>query len=101
MKQRLIVVGLLAILGTPALAAMQNVTLSIPGMTCAACPITVKAALNKVDGITRIDINYKKRQAIVTFDDQKIAVEDLTQATANTGYPSSLKNMGFPEEEKL
>ena len=29
----------------------QTVTLSVPGMTCAACPITVKKALSKVEGV--------------------------------------------------
>lgn len=43
---------LAALLSMPAWAAMQTVTLSVPDMTCAACPITVKAALNKVDGVS-------------------------------------------------
>ena len=34
----------------PVWAATQTVTLAVPGMTCAACPITVKKALSKVEG---------------------------------------------------
>lgn len=30
----------------PVWAATQTVTLAVPGMTCAACPITVKKALS-------------------------------------------------------
>lgn len=33
-------------LAAPAWAAAQAVTLLVPGMTCAACPFTVKAALS-------------------------------------------------------
>ncbi len=89
MKARFALITLLALLSTPALAARQTVTLSVPGMTCAACPFTVKAALNKVDGVTQVDVSYSEREAVVTFDDTQTSVEALTQATANAGYPST------------
>ena len=71
--------------------APQTVTLDVPGMTCAACPITVKKAISKVDGVSKVDVSYEKRQAVVTFDDAKTSVEALTQASENAGYPASLK----------
>lgn len=76
---------------SPALAAMQTVTLSVPGMTCATCPITVKAALSKVEGVSKTEVKYEKREAVVTFDNAKTGVQKLTQATTNAGYPSSVK----------
>lgn len=76
----------------PAWAATQTVTLSVPGMTCAACPITVKKAISKVDGVSKTDVNFDKREAVVTFDDAKTSVQKLTKATADAGYPSSIKN---------
>lgn len=91
MKARIALIALLALLSPPAVAARQTVTLSVPGMTCAACPITVKAALNKVDGVSQIDVSYPDREAMVTFDDAKTTVEALLQATANAGYPSTVK----------
>lgn len=36
----------LAAFVAPVFAATQTVTLSVPGMTCASCPITVKHALS-------------------------------------------------------
>lgn len=76
----------------PAWAAMQTVTLSVPGMTCESCPITVKHALSKVDGVSKTDVSFEKRQAIVTFDDAKTNVQKLTKATQDAGYPSSVKH---------
>lgn len=72
-------------------AAPQTITLSVPGMTCAACPITVKKALTKVDGVQKVEVSYEQRSAVVTFDDAKTTVEALTKATENAGYPSSVK----------
>ncbi|WP_455025037.1 mercury resistance system periplasmic binding protein MerP [Marinobacter fonticola] len=90
-----------ALLSMPALATMQTVTLSIPGMTCSACPITIKLALNKMDGVSQVDVSYPDREAVVTFDDTLTSVEALTEATANAGYPSTLKpsnaSREFPE----
>ena len=39
------------IVSVPVIAATKTVTLSVPGMNCAACPITVKKALGKVPGV--------------------------------------------------
>jgi mercuric ion binding protein len=81
----------LAAIVTSASAAWQSVTLSVPGMTCATCPFTVKKALSRVDGVSKIEVRYEKREAIVTFDDTRTSVRKLTKATENAGYPSSLK----------
>lgn len=75
----------------PVWAATQTVTLSVPGMTCAACPITVKKALAKVEGVHQVEVSYEQRAAVVTFDDAKASVPQLTRATEDAGYPSSVK----------
>jgi len=90
-KKLAALVALAATLATPAWAAVQTVTLSVPGMTCAACPITVKKALTKVEGVSQVDVSFDKREAVVTFDDAKTSVQKLTEATTSSGYPSSVK----------
>lgn len=71
-------------------AAPQSVTLSVPGMDCAACPITVKKALTRVEGVSKAEVSFEKRQAVVWFDDAKTSAAALTRATTNAGYPSSV-----------
>lgn len=78
-------------IAAPVWAAPQTVKLGVPGMTCAACPITVKTAIAKVAGVNKVDVNFDRREAIVTFDDTKTSVQKLTQATEGAGYPSSVK----------
>lgn len=77
-------------LATPAWATTKTVTLSVPGMNCATCPITVKKALGKVEGVTKTEVNLEKRSAVVTFDDTRTSPEVLTRATGDAGYPSTL-----------
>jgi periplasmic mercuric ion binding protein len=69
---------------------LQTVTLEVKNMTCAVCPITVKKALEKVQGVTSATVNFDTKQARVTFDDSLASVDKLREATGNAGYPSAL-----------
>jgi len=72
-------------------AESKIVTLDIPGMTCQFCPITIRKALKKVPGVIDAKADYDSKTATVTFDPDKTNVKTLTNATANAGYPSTLK----------
>ena len=76
------------ILGAPAWASPQTVTLNVSGMTCAACPITVKKALEKVGGVSKVEVRFENKQVLVTFDDAKTNTDALVKATTDAGYPS-------------
>ena len=77
--------------GSPVLAAMKTVTLSVDNMTCAVCPITVKKSLEKVAGVTQTKVSFETKEAIVTYDDSKTTLKKLQDATFEAGYPSSVK----------
>ena len=71
-------------------AEPQTVILDLPTMNCAMCPITVKKALNKVDGVTRTDVSYEDKQAVISYDDALTNPDTLIEATTNAGYHSLL-----------
>ena len=71
-------------------AKPQIVTLNLPTMNCAMCPITVKKALNKVEGVTEAEVSYEHKQAVVTFEDTQTSIKKLIDATTNAGYPSTI-----------
>ena len=75
-------------LSAPAWGATKTVTLAVPGMTCPTCPITIKKALNKVSGVSKIDVRYEQKQVAVTFDDTKTDTKALIKATTDAGFPS-------------
>lgn len=81
----------LALASSAALAAVQTVTLSVPGMNCPVCPITVKKALEKVEGVKKANVSLEQREAKITFDDAITTPDKLMQATTDAGYPSTLK----------
>jgi periplasmic mercuric ion binding protein len=73
-------------------AEAQTATLDIPGMTCKFCPITVRKALSKVPGVIKAESDYATKTATVTFDPDKTDLSALTAATADAGYPSTVKS---------
>lgn len=81
-------VVLIALATLPALAAPRTATLAVSGMTCAACPITVKKALTRVPGVTRAEIELDQRRAIVTYDDARTSPAELAKAVSDAGYPA-------------
>lgn len=86
----LVALAALAALSSPLWAATRTVTLSVPGMDCAVCPITVKKALKSVAGVSRIDVDVDRRQARVTYDDARTDPAALSRATGDAGYPSTV-----------
>ena len=90
MKKLVALLALTVALSAPAWAATKTVTLSVPSMTCATCPITVKKALTKVPGVGKIDVSLERSEATVTFDDAKTNADALTRATKDAGYPSTV-----------
>ena len=77
-------------------ARPQIVTLNLPTMNCAMCPITVKKALSKVKGVTKAEVSFEHKQAVVTFEDTQTSAGKLIEATTNAGYPSTLVETETP-----
>lgn len=94
LKNSIAAVVAMLVLTAPAWASPKTVTLNVSGMTCEACPITVKKALRKVPGVSKIDVLYEKKQVVVTFDDSKTNTDALVKATTNAGYPSQPEKTG-------
>lgn len=71
-------------------AAERTATFSIPGMTCALCPVTVKTAMGRVAGVKSVQAEFAGKSAIAVFEDTATSVEAIAEASANAGYPATL-----------
>lgn len=74
-------------------ANQRTATLDVTNMDCAACPITVRKALEKVPGVGMAKVDYKTKRAVVAFDPAKTTPDALTKATADAGFPSSVRQV--------
>jgi mercuric ion binding protein len=64
------------------------VTFAVDNMTCALCPVTVKRAMEGVDGVRTVEIDFEARTATVFFDSAATSADAIATASANAGYPA-------------
>jgi periplasmic mercuric ion binding protein len=91
MMNKMVLLMLLTLSSLTAFAAQQTVTLEVPTMNCVTCPFTVEKALQNVEGVSKAEVSFETKLAVVTFDNEKTAAKALTEATTNAGYPSTVK----------
>ncbi len=89
--KKLFVSLMLCAAAAPLAARERSATLAVENMTCALCPLTVKKAMAKVDGVSRVEVSYDKREAVVTFDDARTSVQAIAKASTEAGYPAREK----------
>lgn len=69
----------------------RSVTLAVARMDCAACPITVRVALEKVPGVKSAKVDFAKKTAVVIYDPARAAPQALIKASTDAGYPATLQ----------
>lgn len=64
----------------------QQVTITVSGMSCAACAAKVEKALSSVPGVRQVQVDRKKDQAVVTVEAEKYDEKVLLIALEKAGY---------------
>ncbi|WP_157018063.1 heavy-metal-associated domain-containing protein [Mesorhizobium xinjiangense] len=67
-------------------------TFDVPGMTCALCPVTVRKAMEGVEGVRQVEVDFDARTATVVFDPSMTTIETIAAASTNAGYPAAVKD---------
>jgi mercuric ion binding protein len=80
----------LVILAAPAMGAEKTAKFSVPGMTCALCPLTITTAMSNVEGVISATAEFDEKTATAVFDDTMTSQAALAEASANAGYPAAL-----------
>lgn len=76
---------------------LRDQTYAIEGMTCAACPITVKKAMSRVDGVESVSVDFKEKTATVLFDPKKTTGNAIAKASTAVGFPATIAKQGQHE----
>lgn len=56
---------------------MKKVTLQLKGMHCTSCAWDIDGKLEDMEGIKEANTNYAKQRTQVTFDPQKVTIEQM------------------------
>jgi len=77
-------------------AAQKTLTtkiFSVDKMTCKMCHITIRKAIEKLDGVTQAKVDYQTKTATVTYDASKTNAKQIALASTHAGYPAKVKDV--------
>ncbi len=63
---------------------------NIEGMTCASCQAHVQKAVEKLNGIKKVNVNLLSNSMNVDFDENVLSVEDIISSVEKQGYKASI-----------
>jgi mercuric ion binding protein len=69
----------------------QTVSFTVEKMTCASCPIAVRKAMERVDGVLDVNVDLESKTAVVTFDASKTDTTAIGSASTNVGFPATVQ----------
>lgn len=70
-------------------AEIEKACFRVEGMTCAACSLTLKAAVTKLNGIASVNSSIKENSAVVEFQPDKTNAGAIRDQINGTGYRAS------------
>jgi mercuric ion binding protein len=70
----------------------QTVTFDVRKMTCATCPIAVRKAMQRVDGVQQVKVSLDDHSAVVTFDSSATTAAAIGQASTDIGFPATVRD---------
>ena len=74
----------------PLAEGQARVVVPIEGMTCGSCCVPVETAVKTLEGIVVVKADYKKGQATVTFEEDKVTVKKIVEAINTTSFKASM-----------
>ena len=75
---------------------LQQITLPVTGMTCAACVRNVERALIRTDGVESASVNIATERATVSFDPARTGTQTLIKNIENAGYGVAQATLDLP-----
>jgi periplasmic mercuric ion binding protein len=69
--------------------SLQTVKINTPTVQCSTCKNKIETYLKRYNGITSVNVNYKKKETTVKYVTDRINEEEIKAAIANAGYDAN------------
>jgi len=69
----------------------ETVTFDVEKMTCATCPIAVRKAMQRIDGVKKVEVSLENESAVVTYDPSVTTAAEIGQASTDVGFPAKAR----------
>ncbi len=70
----------------------ETVSFNVEKMTCATCPIAVRKAMERVDGVKEVKVDLDSKTAVVTFNASMTDATEIGAASTNVGFPATVRD---------
>ncbi len=67
-------------------SALIEEKISVRGMTCVGCEVTLEESLSKIDGVVSVKASHHKKQAVIEFDSTQTNITAIKKAVKEAGY---------------
>lgn len=71
------------------LLEFKDIRINVPTIKCGSCVKTVSTALAAVEGVKEVNVDKKKKIALVKYDASRVTPSDLETAIAKSGYDAN------------
>ncbi len=93
---KVLVLSAIAVLAAGSLDAAtsgeETVSFNVEKMTCATCPIAVRKAMERVDGVKEVKVDLDSKTAVVTFNASMTDATEIGAASTNVGFPATVRD---------
>jgi copper chaperone CopZ len=66
--------------------ALETAKIKTPTALCEACKPRIETYVKRIDGVTSINVNYRKGETTVKYLTDRTNIEEIKTAIANMGY---------------
>lgn len=70
----------------------MEVTIKVYDMTCGHCQKRVADAISSLEGVESVDVNLESESSTVSFDSEKVSLDDIKAAIRKAGYSTESEN---------
>ena len=93
----ILLLGIATVGAAPASAQEKTATLKVSGMTCSACPISVRHRALQMKGVHAAIVDYEAASATatatITYEDSEQSPQAIAEAISKLGYPATVGNV--------
>lgn len=88
MKHILLIICLISIsaISFSQTKALETAKIKTPNALCEACKTRIETYLKRYDGVTSINVNYRRGETLVKYLTDRTNIEEIKTAIANIGY---------------
>ncbi len=70
----------------------ETVSFTVEKMTCATCPIAVRKAMERVEGVKEVKVDLDSKTAVVSYDADMTDATAIGAASTNVGFPATVRD---------